>query len=605
MMSTRVSRAALLASRVPMPGNPEWDEKHEKKLAETKRKREKRIAIEKATSSSKSKRNQPNPRQRSPNLLLNTPNSPSNELNTLSNPLRFIVHKSITFDKISLLKSAAILSDHFKFDEFNHQQARLADEFAIKNGCQLHLISYKAKASSQSKEDPIVTMIGGPEDWEEAVGIVQYLKDQGKKTLHMHIDIQYSRFPDVQIIDIDDNSNIHEEPTTKKDEMDEDIEELDLEEPIRLKRKARTTTTKLQEQAAEQLEVNIKKGKNVTNLQRLWKCQDKTCRNYDRWCYRNGIKDQDHHILLSSHLATWNQAITNKEATLKEPPDDLNLQVSSKILKKTTTAVMEERLTQEQEQNIAMLHAIHDIAAPKPPTVEPTPISGSMLPTHGITPGYSMPSMPVSPYNYNYSLPPPPGPPNLWGYHQYNPYYTMPPSPYGYPPVPPVPILAPPAPSAPLVEPSLPLPPPKAPKLEKQQRPSSSSASDEARSSPIRYTGDWGVILWEYIEWHRQKAPSEAANLLEYYTKLKVNGYSLEQIQGFNNKKWKRLNIPLGSGKRLRSQIKEFLQEMLRKSEKRPDNAALATLAEVCGQVTAREGYNSGIEEEEEEEEFY
>ena len=49
-------------------------------------------------------------------------------------------------------------------------------------------------------------------------------------------------------------------------------------------------------------------------------------------------------------------------------------------------------------------------------------------------------------------------------------------------------------------------------------------------SSPVRYLGDFDVIMRQYFTWHITQSPSQRQRLEEIYDKLDLHGFSLEDI---------------------------------------------------------------------------
>ena len=115
---------------------------------------------------------------------------------------------------------------------------------------------------------------------------------------------------------------------------------------------------------------------------------------------------------------------------------------------------------------------------------------------------------------------------------------------------------------------------------------SSSSATEVVPSSPVQYTGDFSVLLKEYVQWHINQAETERERFSIIYNTLYECGYGLEDIQHLEHKDWIELKIPVGLGKRLRKNIKLFLQERMSASQKtEQETDKLQCLAQICSNI--------------------
>jgi len=107
------------------------------------------------------------------------------------------------------------------------------------------------------------------DDWQDVLDMIKHWRKEGKKSLIVKLIIKYSRFP-LDLNKQDANDTIALDDSSAIDESSDDLLE---EEQIKPKKKRRTTIDKLCEEAAIQNHVNEVQGKNITSLQRLWKCE--------------------------------------------------------------------------------------------------------------------------------------------------------------------------------------------------------------------------------------------------------------------------------------------------------------------------------------------
>ena len=435
--------------------------------------------------------------------------------------------------------------------------------------------------------------------------------------------------PDLDTADANDqdSENNDEDIPGKTDESSSDLERP--ERPPIKKTGRRSTTDKLREEAAAQAEVDNKMGTYISELMKLWKCDNKTCKNYELTCYK---KREDgggklHYKLLHNHLSQWNIAIRDKEASLTEPPLSLHLlEIGKSTPKRTSKGAVEEEMRASKEATEEELRETHKntnqvvqgflkmiSSAPAPAAITATTPQASMI-YPGYSPqfpsfsGYQAPFAPqfqqfgpqfgtAFPYQYggggygspagisafsgqqsqqfSSSYPPPYPPPYPSQYPpQYPPQY---PSQYPpqYPPSP-APIAAAAPPQSPITLPVR-LSPPKTKSSGSRRHISSSSEySDVLPSSPLHASGgytrilhtqDFSKLLHEYIKWQIHQAPNEEARFNSIYQKIHNEGYGLEDIQGFKSKNWARIKVPIGIGKRLRSGIKIFLDKQIARQQ--------------------------------------
>ena len=470
----------------------------------------------------------------------------------------------------------------------------------------------------------MAVLIDGPDEWAEVLDLALHWKKEGKKSIKISISAHYSRMgSDHNTADANDqdSENNDDDGVGKTDESSSDLERP--ERPQIKKAGRRSTTDKLRDEAAAQAEVDTRMGTHVSELMKLWKCDDKSCKNYEYTCHKvreeGGI--QTHYKLLSTHLSQWNEAIKNKEASLTDPPIGLNLMSIGKQTPKRTPHIMAEEALREQrietrEVMQGLLKAIIPATAPAattiavttPAVVTPSPLP---LPYNGYPPqnlpfaGYPPPFAPQYqqfapqfgtnyPYQHNgYGYGSPMGMSAFSGQQpqQFLTQYSLPHhSPAQYPPSP--------APVAPAGVATLPvrLSPPRA-STKHSRRPISSSSeySDDPNippSSPLRASDgfarilhhqDFSKLLRDYINWQIYKAPSEKTRFDSVYEKIHNEGYGLEDIQGFKNRNWTRIKVPLGIGRRLRGGIKMFLNEQIAWQQQQGQGAA--ALMQLAGHI--------------------
>ena len=456
-----------------MPGDDDWDEAHEGRRAATAAKRaltknqkkkeqenkasekKKAAAIKTAAAAAATSRK----RQRADS------SASANE----DPPVIFHINKSVFFDDVLLLDKEAALSPSFHFQDFYSAQTKLADEYATKKGYQLHLISFYAfiYAGKRMNNNNGKWSVVDSSTWDNILVATQHMKSQGLKNIIVDLEVRYSRHPKTPAWDTNDSAPEDKEEVEELDESSDDL--LEPETVKNAPKKRQTATVKLLKEARAQEEVDINMGNHTRSIVRLWRCEDKRCKNFSRVCYRDGADGTTHHEVLSDDLKSWNDAITAKEATIQTPPLSLKFLPAEKHKKKTTNELLGEQMAITREQSTSLIDAVKTlatapIAAAAAAAAAPiiTPARPSIPQTNSLTPGIDFMHPPLtpfipppSPYAFaygtpsiqNYQFPTSPYHPTYYPYHASNnhlhhPHHLpphMPDAPYmpweqGYPP---------------------------------------------------------------------------------------------------------------------------------------------------------------------------
>lgn len=108
-------------------------------------------------------------------------------------------------------------------------------------------------------------------------------------------------------------------------------------------------------------------------------------------------------------------------------------------------------------------------------------------------------------------------------------------------------------------------------------------------SSPVQTQGDSGMLRKAYFDWQISRNPSERRAIEGAFKKAEEELYHLKDIHGFKKPDWLDLKVPLGLGRRLSSEVKEFLiQERVaaaQRGQSRLESLAAAA-TELAGQLS-------------------
>lgn len=96
------------------------------------------------------------------------------------------------------------------------------------------------------------------------------------------------------------------------------------------------------------------------------------------------------------------------------------------------------------------------------------------------------------------------------------------------------------------------------------ERPSTANRpilSDIPISSPLQAQGDSGLLRRAYFDWQKTRNPSEKDAIEGAFIRVDEELYYLKDTHSFKKPDWAELKVPLGLGRRLSGQVKEFLLE--------------------------------------------
>jgi hypothetical protein len=461
------------------------------------------------------------------------------------------VKQSVYYDDKAIWSKDG-LSTKFNFIEFKLQQRKFAEAYSDTNGLKLNFVNIQSTIVLPGKDAvPMIASAGNPIEWIEIAEHVQHLRSEGKKNLIVQLDAKYSRFKEGKQPKQDTEWRTLSSAEGEASESEK--------EETRPKKRASATTRQFDQ---------ISSQSAASRLFNIWLCNDSACSNNKYFCYwQRGSPGASHYKITPAVARAWGEAISKGEATEDAP--------STAILSVLALEVNKKAVTKQTRDQASTPEQAPETPA-QPPLQAPAQIP-AQLPTGGLYTGMNIGNMGFNPYFQGPMGPFSPYMPQMPQWPQYTlpqanyPQYTAPIPPQQVPPV------APPIPAPIEHQESV-----KKRSKKGLRRPDSSATSERsltAPSSPIRYTGDYGILLREYITWHQDQAPSQHERLAEAYQKLHSEDYDLKQIQRFTDANWRHLGMPIGLGKRLQGGIKGFLEMRVKELQEAKDyEAALLVL---------------------------
>ena len=89
--------------------------------------------------------------------------------------------------------------------------------------------------------------------------------------------------------------------------------------------------------------------------------------------------------------------------------------------------------------------------------------------------------------------------------------------------------------------------------------PSSSPSLSSIDLNDIREPNEaMDVMMKRYFDWHVAQTPEDTADLFAAYQALNIEQFQLQQLASITTATWKEMDIPLGIGFRLSSDLKMF-----------------------------------------------
>ena len=80
-------------------------------------------------------------------------------------------------------------------------------------------------------------------------------------------------------------------------------------------------------------------------------------------------------------------------------------------------------------------------------------------------------------------------------------------------------------------------------------------------SSPVQVQEDSGVLRQAYFDWQIKRNPSEKRHIESALQQVDEALYHLVDIYRFKKIDWSELGVPIGLGRRLSREVKEYLAE--------------------------------------------